>query len=330
MSIYNRSNAETFIEKSLTIGSNKEKYDYNLVDYTNNKTKVTIICLAHGEFQQTPDAHLKGQGCPYCGASLTGNKKKKRAELLFVAKANKIKTHKEKNYDYSNFVYVNSRTKSVINCPKHGLFEQTPNDHLSGYGCARCGGFKKLSQVEFIARSKTAHKNEPLSYEKVEFKNTKTKVIITCLVPNHGDFEQEPSKHMRGAGCPKCKLSHGERKVQLIFEELEISTQRQYRIPACKNKIALPFDFAIIKNATLLGLVEYQGKQHYSPHNFGSNSIDKHQKLKEIQFRDNIKKDFCLEHQIPLLLISYKDKNMKNTILQFLRFVNSPFFISHC
>lgn len=41
-------------------------YDYSQVVYTNNYTKVVIICKEHGEFLQTPSHHLKGKGCPKC------------------------------------------------------------------------------------------------------------------------------------------------------------------------------------------------------------------------------------------------------------------------
>lgn len=42
------------------------KYDYSLMKYTNEKTKVIIICPEHGKFSQTPDSHRKGSGCVYC------------------------------------------------------------------------------------------------------------------------------------------------------------------------------------------------------------------------------------------------------------------------
>src|ERR1019366_3560826 len=44
-----------------------EKYVYSSVAYLGNKIPVTIICPAHGDFQQSPIMHLKGQGCPDCG-----------------------------------------------------------------------------------------------------------------------------------------------------------------------------------------------------------------------------------------------------------------------
>jgi hypothetical protein len=44
-----------------------DKYDYSLVEYKNNKTKVKIICPIHGVFEQLPINHLKGFGCCACG-----------------------------------------------------------------------------------------------------------------------------------------------------------------------------------------------------------------------------------------------------------------------
>lgn len=41
-------------------------------------------------------------------------------------------------YDYSKVDYINSRTKVVIICKRHGEFLQTPHNHLQGQGCPRC------------------------------------------------------------------------------------------------------------------------------------------------------------------------------------------------
>ena len=55
---------EGFIKKAREVHG--DKYDYSKVEYINNKTKVTIICPIHGEFQQTPNCHLRGGTCPEC------------------------------------------------------------------------------------------------------------------------------------------------------------------------------------------------------------------------------------------------------------------------
>ena len=63
------SSTEEFIEKAIEVHDNR--YDYSKVNYINNRTKVCIICPEHGEFWQTPDMHLLGQGCPICGFRLS-------------------------------------------------------------------------------------------------------------------------------------------------------------------------------------------------------------------------------------------------------------------
>jgi len=56
-----------FIEKAVQVHNNK--YDYSLVEYKNIKTKVKIICSIHGIFEQTPNNHPRGNGCPKCNDS---------------------------------------------------------------------------------------------------------------------------------------------------------------------------------------------------------------------------------------------------------------------
>lgn len=41
-------------------------YQYDKVNYINSHEKVIITCPTHGDFSQTPNAHLSGQGCPKC------------------------------------------------------------------------------------------------------------------------------------------------------------------------------------------------------------------------------------------------------------------------
>jgi hypothetical protein len=55
---------EEFLERSMAV--HKDQYDYQLVEYETNKTHVSIVCPIHGIFDQRPDHHLSGQGCPMC------------------------------------------------------------------------------------------------------------------------------------------------------------------------------------------------------------------------------------------------------------------------
>ena len=116
---------EKFIEKAKAIHG--DRYDYSKVEYSNNRTKVCIICPVHGEFWQTPHTHLQGCGCPACYGT------KKRTKEEFVEEARKI--HGDR-YDYSRVEYINNKTPVCIICPEHGEFWQKPENHLvAKQGC---------------------------------------------------------------------------------------------------------------------------------------------------------------------------------------------------
>lgn len=123
----------------------------------------------------------------------------------FIEKSRRV--HKGK-YTYEHAVYVNNRTHIKITCPKHGLFLQTPNNHLNGQGCPKCKHEEQstTSRKDFndvISAFKKRH-GDKYDYSKVEYVNNHTKVCITC--PEHGDFWQTPKQHSHGQGCPKCAV----------------------------------------------------------------------------------------------------------------------------
>lgn len=67
LSLKFRDDINSFILKANKIHNNN--YDYSLVKYTNQMTKVEIICKNHGNFMQMPYSHLNGKGCPVCKES---------------------------------------------------------------------------------------------------------------------------------------------------------------------------------------------------------------------------------------------------------------------
>lgn len=143
---------------------------------------------------------------------------KKLTRENFIQRVNEIHGNK---YDYSKVEYINTSTKVCIICPEHGEFWQTPNKHLQGRGCPKCGqlnGNKKktFTQVEFENKANIIH-NFKYTYNN-DYINDSTKIKITC--PIHGDFFQTPNHHLRGQGCPKCaieKNSNGQKMSQEEF-----------------------------------------------------------------------------------------------------------------
>jgi len=123
---------EEFIKKAREVHG--DKYDYSKVEFVNSKEKVTIICLEHGEFKQTPQKHLSGQGCIKCHRVSIAKRYSLGTEK-FIEKATAIHNG---FYDYSMVEYVNSHTHVQIICPIHGAFPQDPASHLRGHGCPFC------------------------------------------------------------------------------------------------------------------------------------------------------------------------------------------------
>ncbi len=50
------------------------KYDYSRVVYVNSQESVTVVCPSHGEFSQSANAHLRGQGCRKCSNEAIGDR----------------------------------------------------------------------------------------------------------------------------------------------------------------------------------------------------------------------------------------------------------------
>lgn len=55
---------EKFKEEAIKVHNGL--YCYDRTKYIHSKRKVIITCKKHGDFQQTPNCHLKGNGCPRC------------------------------------------------------------------------------------------------------------------------------------------------------------------------------------------------------------------------------------------------------------------------
>lgn len=144
-----------------------DKYNYDKVDYKGSTKKVTIICPIHGEFLQTPSAHIvQKQGCPICGNARKNNTRQIDVKE-FIDKANII--HKNK-YTYKTETFVNMTTKMSITCPIHGDFWQQPNNHNNRQGCPMCKKSYGEIQIREYLIKKTRFLNNSFDLKDVEIK----------------------------------------------------------------------------------------------------------------------------------------------------------------
>ena len=294
---------EDFIEKARKIHG--DKYSYSKVNYVNNHTKVCIICPEHGEFWQKPNAHLNGNGCPKCcGRNKTTEEFIKEAKNKYGDK-----------YDYSKTIYINARTPVCIICPEHGEFWQTPNDHLHGYGCKKCG-YEKLSNLfrnskeEIIERFKNVH-GDKYDYSlfidsKFEYKNNKQEIPIICK--KHGIFWQAVGCHLNSQGCPKCQNSKLENQINLLLEneKIEFESQKTFDWLIGNGNGHLMLDFYLPKYNIA---IECQGEQHFKSVEFWGGDAA----FKIRQKNDKLKYDLCKERGINILYFA-DNKYMDNII----------------
>lgn len=119
---------EEFLYKAIKKHGNK--YTYVKESYNGLHKKMDILCPIHGMFHQTPEHHLRGNGCSKC---FIENRTKTTEDYITECK----KIHGN-NYVYTPTQYIGAQHKVAILCPKHGIFYQRAEDHKRGYKCPKC------------------------------------------------------------------------------------------------------------------------------------------------------------------------------------------------
>ena len=200
------------------------KYDYSQAVYVDSKTKMSIICPIHGEFEQRSSRH-QVSGCPKCGITQRGiNAAYTTKEFIEKAKI----THKDKNYLYTETVYTKSQNNVTVCCSKHGNFSQIASAHLGGQGCPECGTERaaiiaRKTEDNFIAEANKIHKFE-YTYTNTGYVDRRTPIKITCKL--HGVFSQQPDAHLSGQKCPHCaeiatQLRNSDKLTRLYYIKIQ-------------------------------------------------------------------------------------------------------------
>jgi endogenous inhibitor of DNA gyrase (YacG/DUF329 family) len=219
-----------FIEKARKKYGDKYDYSKTDLDARDDNGKVIITCPIHGDFKQNPSRHLCDRGCPECGKERMSTSQRNDCET-FIGKAKGLYGTK---YDYSKVEYKNNKSKVCIICPKHGEFFMTPNAHLRGQGCPKCG--RELAKKKtlkdkdyFLKRANEIH-NDKYTYENFKYINYHTPSYVTC--PIHGDFRVAPTNHISNkSGCPKCgtPVSRWEQEIFDFITSLGIECEQSNR-----------------------------------------------------------------------------------------------------
>jgi len=207
---------EEFIENSKLIHG--EIYIYDLVEYTNNITKVKIICTIHGVFKQAPSNHLRGNGCHKCAGTIKINLK------TFIKKSNKVH---QNFYDYSKIQnFDETYSKVEIICPKHGIFWQVPKNHLRGCGCSKCVHQISKDETEWLDSIKIPNDKQ---HRQVVIKVENKHFRVDGFDPNTNTVYEFLGDYWHGNPTVfDPKSIHPKRKI--TYEDLYIKTIEKFNL----------------------------------------------------------------------------------------------------
>ncbi len=118
-----RRSKNKWVEKANQVHDNR--YNYSKSNYINSYTEVIITCPNHGDFQQTPDAHTQGRGCPNCNFS----KAERRIEKWL--KSSRIVYFSQKTFDDCKNPKTNFKLRYDFYIPsKNLLIEYDGQQHF--------------------------------------------------------------------------------------------------------------------------------------------------------------------------------------------------------
>ena len=181
------------------------------------------------------------------------------------------------HYRYDKTIYINAHTKVDIICGTHGVFQQTPTNHVQGKGCPRCkaeafGARHRSSLDDFISKALLIWGSR-WSYAQTIYTGARDLLTIGC--PLHGLFQQTQSNHLSGkVGCTRCNhmQSRGEDQIAALMATWTEVKQRD-------RQILRPREIDIYLPEKKLA-IEYCGEYW---HSHGTREEEKQNKLKHHQ-----------------------------------------------
>lgn len=281
--------------------------EFELVgEYKNKRTKVNIMHKNCGRVRNVfPQTFSKNSKCLYCdgGARLSHDG--------FVDKVNEIG---ESEYEVlSTYMKASERVTLKHKVCGH-VWSPISYTFMQGSRCPRCAYENKGKRFSkgktlFVEEMKLVHGDEYTLLG--DYKNLHHKTLFRhndC----DGEWETKPIVILNGGGCIYCSGSKGERRIKRYFDKNKIAYKKEYWFDDCRNEKPLPFDFAVLNDdGEVTHLVEYDGEQHFEPVDIWGGEVN----LKNIKLRDEIKRQYCKENNMPLIEIPYWEYDNVEIIL---------------
>lgn len=267
--------------------------------------------LCGNEYNVSPSNFLdNNRRCPECQKEISIKKRTLTPEEFKL----KVEANSPNKYTLLES-YIHSNIHILIRYNECGHEEYVnPSSILKGIGCKTCRDIR-TGEIHGKTHQKFIEDVCMLVGDEYSVLEPYEKAVLPIKSRHNKcgkEFYKRPSAFLRGERCPICN-NHpkGERKIIDHLELKNISYIPQYSFADCKNKRVLLFDFAIFMNNILVALIEYDGEQHFRPVDFFGGEKG----FNERKFNDQIKNNYCLSSNIPLLRIPYWDFNSIEKIL---------------
>ena len=273
--------------------------------YQTAKDKIECECLiCNTHWLATPNKLLLGRGCPVCGEKKCRISKRIKQED-FINRLKEINPNIEPLEAYTTL-----KTKMLFRCNIcNNEWKTIPDVVLGGHTCPKCshkqsGDIWRKSKDTFVKEISNINSNIEITGEYI---NDSTQIECLCKICNT-KWRATPNNLLHNSGCPKCKSSKGENKIDKYLSSNNVCFNRQHKFKDCKNIRTLPFDFYLPDYNTC---IEYDGELHYKAVDyFGGDDA-----LSNTKCRDEIKTQYCKENNIKLIRIPYWEFDNIESIL---------------
>ena len=231
--------------------------------------------------------------------------------------------------------YIDSATNSLkYMCPRHmdkGELTISLGHLQSGRGCYYCG--RNISEKAHLIDDEINNLEckelcETKGFIYIGTYKKDGYIYIQYICPKHpeADIQSMRKGNMNREniqGCPYCfdtkkfVFSKGEKSIEKVLQDLDITYLPQYTFTDCRDINMLPFDFYL---PDLNKCIEYDGQHHYYPVTFNGVSEERAKENHLVTLKhDKIKNEYCENNNIKLLRIPYYDfKNIEVIVMDFL------------
>lgn len=294
---------EQFIEEAFT-----HCIDIDITGvYSGATTPIGLKCKKCGhEWSMTPHVILRNgvRKCPVCISKATSDRCRKSPNDFAKQIAQKYP------FITLNSPYVTSHQKVNCTCSLCGETYDISAVQLLDRGCKICN-MRNLPQRQAMPKDIFIDRIRQIGTDVsiLEYHNAHDYVLCKCNICGN-EWESAGGSLLSGTGCPKCSLSHGEKKISALFDRMGVvyESQKTFDRLIGVGGRPLSYDFYLPEFNML---IEYQGEYHYG--------IPKNQTDEQFQRQkqhDALKSQYARDNGMNLLLIPYTDyKNLDEQYL---------------